>query len=439
MLTTASRRPHPALLLLLPLLLGCPSAEPEEQGPCPDIWGGADWIHVDASAPEGGDGSVTAPFATLDDALAEARATGTRNIGLGPGDYAGRYTLSEEQEGWRDSGLEIAGCGRDGTRIAGIVAEEVVGADVTVEVLQPVFDVSGASTADVTVRDLAIDGGRRALRVRGGAGAAGPIVLRRLDVVDSLRLAVLVDGATSVAELDDVLVDGVEPEDEAFGWGIAIQTAMYFSGDIPAPTALRGVEVTGASGVGILADGAWVEFVDVQVLGVASQDGALGRGVQLQRWTAGELDGLVSSGNSDAALFLESPGRGTEPVVLTGCTFGPTGEADAGAGESAADGLVASQFFETEPFSPEDFLVVIDASELEGNARAHLLAEAVTLEIGPDNIFGKGTDFPVVAQGDAIVQGIGGGEPGHPAEELGPGDALQLNRTPMVLDELTEQ
>ncbi len=302
--------------------------------------------------------------------------------------------------------------------------------------LRPTLDIAGSATVDILVRDLALVGGRRGVIVRDGAGAAGPVVIQHVDVVDSVRLGVLVDGASTVAELRDIHVDGVATEGGVFGWGIAVQSRMPLAGQFTAPTVIEDVIVQGASGLGILIDGAWVRLQDSQVFGVEPLDGKFGRGVQVQNWSMGTLQGLDASGNSDAALFLESPGRNGDALEVLDSTLGPTSAAPILElpDESAGDGLVATQFWTAAPYPSDTFLVRVDGVDFEGNPRAHMLAEGVTAEVGTNNVFGKGTSFPLVSQGDAEVQGVGGGAPGLTPEVLAGDAALGLYRQPMALD-----
>lgn len=437
-------RTFQSLLVTSAVALAACEPEPDDgapPGPCDEVWGEAPAsgrLHVDAAASAGGDGSAALPFATLADAIAAARAGGERSIVLAEGEYAGSHVLSNDQAEWLDSGLTIAGCGREQTRIGAIQVEDPM-LDPPALVWQPVFDIAGASTAGIVIRDLAVVGGRRAIVVRGGAGSGGAIEVQRVDVLDSIRAGVLLDGASTVARIQDVLVDGVEPEYGMYGWGIAVQTGQSLALEIPEPTVLEDVEILGASDAGVLADGAWLDVAGLLVQGVASLDGTRGRGVHLQNYCAGTLAEVVSQGNADAAIFLESPGRGVaaaQPVEIRDSLLGPTAEADVPGGGTAADGLVATQYADPEAFAASDFRVVLSTTELEGNPRVHVLAETITMEVGTDNIFGKGTDFPLASQGDAIVQGIGGGDPGHAVDELGADDALEVNRTPIALDDL---
>ncbi len=439
-------RSKPRIVGALGIALALAGCQPEDTtevldlGPCGDTWGSAPSegrIYADSSADEGGDGSFDAPFSTLSDALAQARSSGLRAIALAAGEYPGKYELSNDITDWADSGIEIAGCGREDSLLQGISEEEQT-TNGFIERQQPVFSIGGSSTAGIVLRDLGVIGGRRGVVIRGGAGSSDPIVLQRIDVLDSVRLAVLIDGTTTVANLQDLRVEEVESEGGGFGWGIAIQTGMQLAGEIPGPTTLQNVTISSAQGLGLLADGAWVQVEDSRVENVSSVDGLLGRGVQLQQWTAGSFQSLESSGNRDAAVFLESPGRGEDAVELLNCTLGPTEAAsvpDSG-DETAADGLVATQSYDTEPFPASSFRVVLDGTELQGNVRAHVLAEAITMEVGESNVFGDGTKFALVSQGGAEVQGLGGSEPGYPVQDLAAAASLSLNRSPVALDDL---
>ena len=441
--TSRHRYSGPALAILL---VGCPVENPPALGtphPCDGVWGAAPAagrIHVDGSSGDGGDGTLAAPFQSLVDGIAAARTSGTRQVVVASGEYSGEHLLSQNFLEWQDSGLQIVGCGRDATRILGVVAEDEIGGGEVIERLQPVFDVTGDETANILIRDLAVVGGRRSIIVRGGAGATGPIVIQRVDVLDSVRLAVLVDGAMTLAQLLDVHVDGVEQDAGTLGWGIAIQTGMQVTSPFPGATVIEDVQVEGTQGLGILVDGGWVSVLDTAVTGVARVGDRLGRGLQLQNWTMGTVQGLVSSGNSDAAVFLESPGRNEEAVEILDSTLGPTQEAEIEdqPGEAAADGLAATQYWTQAPYGAETFHVIVDGVEFGGNSRAHVVAEASPLGVGTNNVFGKGTSFPLAAQSDAVVEGIGGGEPGQAPEVLEGENTLALDRQPVVLDNLSD-
>jgi hypothetical protein len=441
-------QPPPSALLfgVVVLLCACPRPDPDDPLPdeheCAAVWGSAPAegrIHVDVAVEPGGDGSLAAPYSTLmtdgsevDSGLEAARQSGVRQIVLAPGEYPGSYRLSGSDPAWQDSGLEIAGCGSDRTSLTAISAYDESGAG---PFLQPNLQVVGPETYDIAIRDLSLTGGWRGLVVRTAAGAAGPIVIERVTVVEPVRIGVLVDGKDTRARLVDVEVRDVDPSG-GLGWGISVQTRASQVDEVPGPTVLEGVTVSGATEVGILADGAWVEMTAVSVSDTApGADGLYGRGVQLQNLTRGALDDVTLQGNSDAALFLHKPGWRDEAIEVTGGLLGSTVPATAG-DDATGDGLVITQA--NTGVAVEEFLAVIDGVEFGDNPRSHLLAEGVVVQVGPDNVFGKGTDFPFASQGGALVEGIGGGEPGEPPTELSAAEALDIERESLGLDELTE-
>lgn len=447
MLTRRLARPSATLFAGL-LAAGCPGPEPEEPGdlepgPCDEAWGTVPEggrIHVDASAEDGGDGSAGAPFADLfadggpiDSGIEAARESGIRQVVLGPGEYPGAYVLSGDDPEWLDSGMEIAGCGVESSFLVAVRTPDPVGQG---DFLRSNVEIWGSATAGIVLRDVALVGGRRGLVVRAGAGSAGPVVASRVRIEDAVRLAVLVDGVQTRVLLEDVDVDGVVPDD-GVGWGIAIQTRAGPIDSPQEPTVLLGVTVQGASGVGILAHAAWVDMTDVAVSGTSPDPdtGRWGRGIQLQERTYGTLEGLLLEGNSDAALFLHAPGRDGEALHVRDGVVRSTlpGSAD---GDETGDGMVVTQADAQQP--PDSYLATVEGIEFAANPRSHLLAEGVTLQVGTDNIFGKGTDFPFASQGGALVQGVGGGEPGAPPEELAGDAALSISGEPLALDDLVE-
>lgn len=331
---------------------------------------------------------------------------------------------------------------------------DVEGNITEVEVTLPVIDIFNSGTTDVHVHDLTVSGGRRGIIVRGEAGSAmedtirvaDPVVLERVSVEESERIGVIVDGAFTVASLLDVSVDDVQAEGGEYGWGIAVQSRAFFADDVPAATVLEGVEVHGAQGVGVLIDAAWVDLSDVTVEDTDPVDGILGRGFQLQSRSWGILDGVVATGNGDAAMHLHKPGRegpeGYTAVTIQDSQLVATALSDVpgNAGEEAAEGLSTSQG--AIGGDVEDYVVVLDGVELSGNLRAQLVADGITVALSPNNIFGKGGAYIVVAQGGAVVEGLDGDDLpevyADQVEVLGAADALELNDDPLELDEMTD-
>ena len=147
----------------------------------------------------------------------------------------------------------------------------------------------GGAVADVHLRDLSLHGGRRALRIEGGAGQDGPIVASRLDILASVRAGVVIDGLTTLTVLEDLLIDGVIAEHGALGRGLVIQTRAPLTPVLTAPHLLIGITIHDTVEVGLLVDGGWIDAQEVLVTTVAPLGGGLGRGVQLQNFSAGSV------------------------------------------------------------------------------------------------------------------------------------------------------
>ncbi len=397
---------------------------PPAENPCPAVWGTpGDRLHVDAAAAEGGDGSLSAPFSALADALAATRAGGLRTIALAPGEYVGGLLLTQDDPSRADNGLVLRGCGS---------STEIVAPDGL-----PAVEVAGPTTADVTVRDLALVGGRRGLVVHNGAGRDGAIVLDAVLIRDSTRVGVLIDGLATRVHFTDVAVAGVGADEGALGWGIAVQTGGSALAPVPAPSVFEGVDVSGAVEVGLLGDGAWLEMTSSRVRGtVPAGSGALGRGLQLQRHTIGVLDTVVAEGNADAALFAHKPGLDDEPLSVLGCSLGATAAGATPGAPGSSDGLTATAGDPAPALA--SMLLVVDRTDFAANERAHLLADGVRIRVGPDNIFGDGSDFPFAAQAGADAQGLDGGPSPVAPEELGEPDELSVLRAPLDPDDAAD-
>ena len=435
-------------LLLSAVLVGCVAPEPADdpqapageidQGVCAAVWGeipDGGRLFVDAAASPGGDGTIAAPFDTIGDGITAARATGIRSVAIAGGEYEHRLRLNDAVAGWNDAGLEVTGCGQGVTIISAVVEIEKDAEGGWDEFVQPVVDITGVGTDGIVVRDFTAIGGRRAVIVRGGAGATEPVVIQRITLEESIRGGVLVDGLETVANLTEVHVDGVVAED-GLGHGIAIQTGAWFADSIPGPTTVSMSVVEGAIGVGILAEGGWNTLTDVTVADTQALDGELGRGIQLQSRTRADLLNVTSTGNSDAALFVHLAGRDGEGINIVDSILGDTAGSDvADTGETAGEGLSITNG--GDPATPTE-LVTLTGTALSGNVRADVLVDGGALEIGAGNSFGAEGQFGVVVQSNGVAQGPGGTPPDVGVTELSDADSLGLISDAIQLDGLEE-
>lgn len=406
------------LLLLLPvialLLPACEGTQDDddvtEALDCSPWWGQAPAsgrLHVTEGG-AGTTGTIDDPFGDLEDAIDQSRLTGERQIALTEGTFPGSHDLGAE--GGDDSGLEIVGCGWENTTIEGIEDDEED------EELTSAFSITGGVNpiSGITIRELTIDGARRAIVVSGATAQDEPVVLQSLRVVDSHRVAILIDGNNTRVAMTDVTVDGVTPEEGEFGWGIVIQTQANQDTDIPGPTTLDDVHVVGAHGVGLLVTGGWVEVTGSSVAETERVDGELGRGVQIQEWTRAVLTDLETSDNHDAGLYIRKPGRyaddnvTVEPVEIVGGSFTSTLAADLANGDTTGDGVVITDG--GEGFDPLTLQVVAEDFEVADAARRDVLVETAHLIIVSMN--GPYSLIAATQYGGIVDDGAGNPPPG---------------------------
>ena len=444
-------------------LLGCEPEVPPASGepldhPCSAAWGfdeipsGA--LFVDPAADEdAGDGSLDAPFATLGAALTATRdaGSGTRLLLLADGEYRAtpadrRFALSDT---WGDDDLVLQGCGIDQTVFVAIEAPPP-GEEADDE-LWPGLEIYG-QVQGVAVRDLTIRGGRRSVIVRDGAGDERPVVLERVRVEDSVRIGILALGLNTKLTLIDTVVDGVEADGTtggALGYGIASQAGGAPWDDVQARLVMDGGAVTGATRVGILLDHCDAELTMVSVMETQpgpsdARDGIpqLGRGVQIQQVATAVLDGVVATGNTDAAVFLQLP----LDVTVQNSTMSDTQRAVIPGAEEAppaGDGLVATQ---PGIEAVDTWQVTLSGNTFANNGRAGALVETVAVTADAANVFTgnqlttDGETYPVAPTVDGLYSQADAEVTGD-SVEVGEGtayDALEIFRDALELDNLAE-
>ena len=229
-----------------------PAAPPCDGGGWGAIGAPNDAAHVRNDGDDSGDGSQTAPFATLQAALDAVRAGDASRIAVGPGTFETALDLDAD-----DRDLVIEGCGADQTDLtSGIDGQPVV----------KVTEAVGVSLAGLTLSRA-----DRPLFVWGGAEVAVAA-----STIDSARWSgFVVDGPYTLLDLDDVTVSGSR---EVGGVG-------GFGGEVDGGTLhWRGGAAVGNTAAGIVASGstARIELSDLVVADTQSTPaGVFGRGVQI--------------------------------------------------------------------------------------------------------------------------------------------------------------
>jgi hypothetical protein len=389
-------------------------------------------IHVRADgSDETGDGSATAPLATLATALLATRELEEdKRIAVGPGVFDANLsvlamTVNADNEDASDTGLVIEGCSTEETAL------------VPVDESLPVIKVTAAQ--DIQLAGFSIDGGRRALWIWGGATATVDFVTVR----NSTRLGVIFGGWHTIVTASNLVVEDTQQEVDAldveYGYGISIQDADVEIVDSSVSNSRR---------VGILIDFAQVALDNVTVDGTqASSDGALGRGIQVQDFSTLELYNSeigASVANSDAGVFSQtSLWLQIENVGVhgTGVAELPPGE-EACSGEGCpGDGIVINQAGEIN--DPAFYTNNLYDNTVAGSARAGIIVDSVAAEIdgntaGGDNGVVDGvTGESIFVQGDLIDDDgqyvIEGGD--SAAERA---DSFQLNLDGIETDQLLD-
>ena len=373
---------------------------------CGDQWSDVpadgSFVFVDALAEPGGDGSMEAPVGTLGEGLALARASQAGYVLI----YDGSYPASDQQPtftlGPGDDDLVIVGCGVDTEIESG-------------SPLVPVFEIAG-DVGGVQIRNLSVEGGRRAVLIRDGAGADAPITLDRVTVRDSRRLGVSVADVGTRAILREVTVQTVEADaDGSLGYGVHLADA--------AAVILQQVSIVEATRAGLVIDGTGFGISGLRVRDTRPRDGFLGRGVHLQNNANGIWSGGLVEGNADAGVFLFRPG----PVEIADVEITTTALSDIEGepGATSGAGLVATSNLFVDPGNPvEPRPLALTGCTFADNARLGALVEGLGTEVTADgngfvdNFIPDEETFPVADtlyfQRGATVDVVSG----DPAEEL---------------------
>jgi len=360
-------------------------------GPCLDgTWGAirnpADAIHVrELGDDSAGDGSIAAPFATIERAQDEARGNSPdkRAIAVGPGSFPTEVLFDDTD----DDGIVVKGCGRTETfLLAGSPSD-------------PILDM--AIDGNIGVIGLTMDGGTNALTIREGATGWA----RFVDVDNSVESGIVVSGADTLGVLTQVTVE-TPVVGQGCGWGVFVDEASLL---------MSASTVIGATEVGVIVDqgDAWLENVFIQDT-VPNAQAEMGRGIQAQdSWVV--VSNSAFLGNADASIFMLNPDGG----VISSIVIDHTDAGILGGGINTGDGLVVMG--QTGGASP---VIVRDSHLLDSSRAAMVLEDADVYLIG--NV-ASGTGLFPTHGAHAFRQGGG-------AQITGPQAGMVLDVTAAPLD-----
>lgn len=378
-------------MLWLALMVGCPDKPAEvpaddstpppdtRTGPCADGgWGPFDGPEgVVVVATSGGDAT------SVEEGLALAD-TSRPGVLITEGEWTTRLELRAGDQ----DGITLAGCSATGSVLVAPDDEDHL------------LRVDGAS--EVTLRRLTLRGGRRTLWIE----APASVHLAELSLQESVRVGILVLGAATV-DLTDVEILDVQPEEVSFGtvgYGMSLDGTATAAASI----SMEGACIRGSTGVALLAQAADLTIVDSTIEGTLADTSSgvplLGRAIQLQSFSTLHMTGSTLSDNADAAIFSV----GSLSVVVSDAEIRNTTAAATAAGGASetGDGLVAIRGTDTSGLGVDAFTVALDGVTVDGNDRAGVLLEDVTLSAATAvsgtngyTVDGK----PIVAQGAADV------------------------------------
>lgn len=308
---------------------------------------------------------------------------------LGPGTHPA-FALWDGWGDGPDDALTVFGCGPDT-----VVEGESAG--------WTAIDV--ASVDDVLIAGLTVTGPGMGVLIRQGAGAGGEVVVQNVAVTGVDRVGIFVNGADTVARVEDFAIDGVTPYLDTAGWGVVV---------VEADAVFERGQVAGVSELGVLVDAAPdVQLLELEVAQVVPNGaGRMGRGIQYQNGSAGLVESSTVQGVVDAGVALVTAGGVTvQGCTIEGVTPGSYDGAPTGDGILVLGGGLRS---------------ALSGNLVTGNARTGILIDGTPVDLsGNDtagNVIGE-DDVSIYAQGSA-VDDLGGVQAGM---AIVPGAAFALD------------
>jgi len=344
------------LLLVAPLAAAAPTGCTQERRPAPDApcasgeslegeacvpatcgappWADAEvaaW--VDASAPEGGDGSLDAPFLEVQEALDEGL---TGLVAVAPGDYTADLSWTEAQDGLRLLG-----------RCSSLVTLHGSGDGPTVSV-----DL-GSKRISAELGGLTIDGGSPGLAVDSGALTLTDVVVHATSGA-GVTVADPIGSANASLSLRSVDIEEVSAGRGIWGastWSRGVGLLAGYGARIDGDSlSVAGTAAYGVWTLGADADLDALSVQDAMGLGIAASVGSTVRIGALE--VSGVGDDTSRTGFAGMGLFVESSSTMTvEHPRLEGLSwygaylYGASGSVEADLGDFTLDDAVGYGIF----------------------------------------------------------------------------------------------
>jgi len=274
----------------------CDTGYLADRGECvPEACGTGDWgdletsdgtVFVNAAAPEGGDGSMQAPFTTIQEGLDAVAADGTYQLVMAAGTYQETLTLDGDH-----AGLALEG------RCAELVTLDGSGGAED----QPALRLDQSRYTSSSISGLAVTGGQH-----GGIYATeGKLELRDVRASDNLLAGIVAAGSGTEVVLANGIVEG-STRDSDFGFGILVTAGatLRASSCTLADNATAGLYVE---------DGATVELDNVTVSDTQAGYKDYGKGAWIIEGSTVTIRDSIFEGN--VFCGVAAYGEGTTVVL----------------------------------------------------------------------------------------------------------------------------
>ena len=372
----------------------CPAnaVEDEASGECvPEACGIGPWgligrgvgtIHVASWGDDGGDGSETSPYRTIQKGADEAGGAGGGLVAVGGGTYVENLVLDHDHDGVVIAGrcrewVTIDGSGEDGSGV----------------------HVFGGA---IGLQDLTVTAGNIGIWVEAidTQGGSADVHLVRLSLDHDRLVGLVVEGAGATVQAEDVTVTETELTPEgAYGRGVEVQ-------DGAALTATD-LHLDGNHDIGLfVSDGGTTAVLQTaRILDTRPQaDGTRGRGISVHASAALSATDLHLEGNHQAGMFVSGPGTTVVVQTATIQDTRPLPDGTLGRGVNLQDGAT---LFATDLLLERNHDIGLFESD-SGTTAVLETTRIVDTQPGSDGTFGRGVSIQggaTLSATDLLVEG----------------------------------